>query len=500
MRASATRPGERAPFDITIKRAPTSMLHPFQTPPADVARPREFPSPFRADAVHPWAEQAVRETMTALADDPVFAPARWQGPTGGKMLGVLVVADADGALSYLRAFAGTVHRAWRVDGFVPPVVSVSDFHAIWDPAGDEIAALDAEVLARDAAAECSTDADTRAELLRQRDTARDAQKRRSLTAHESINALYRFVNVRGETATLASLFDPHPPPGGAGDCAAPKLLQYAHTHQLRPVALAEFWWGGQPRAGGRHHGQYYPACRGRCGVILPFMLEGLRPESSPPVDLEVLAPELPEILHEDDALFVVHKPCGMLSVPGRGPSRRDCVERRLQVRAGLSDETWPRMVHRLDLATSGVMVVPKHKAAYVHIQRQFARREVQKRYLALVEGHLPVGRGRIELALARDLADRPRQCHDPARGKAASTRWEVLEHAGPHTRVAFYPETGRTHQLRVHAAHARGLNAPIVGDRLYGFAGPRLMLHAEQITVRHPDSDTAMTFRAPCPF
>jgi len=471
------------------------------SPAPDPARlPEVVPSPFGGGRPHPVAEQAAKETQAWLECHEIFAPARWQGPLGGKMMGVLVVRDVEGRVGYLRGFAGTVGRGWLVDGFVPPVFDTVAFHAIWDGGGEEVTRLDAATRARREDARGGSDRDHKESLEHAARAARERQREFSRAIHGQIEALYRFPNARGESAGLRELFAPHSPPGGSGDCAAPKLLSYAFQHDLTPLALAEFWWGGIPRAGGRHHGMFYPSCRGRCGTILPFMLEGLVYEPPPDVGLQPMTPHAPERIFEDDAMLVVCKPSGMLSVPGRGPSRQDCVERRVQARCGLEDPTWPRMVHRLDLATSGLLIAPKHRDAYVHIQRQFAARTVQKQYVALVHGAVQGDRGVIELPIGRDLADRPRQQHDPQQGKPSLTHWQVLERGSDHTRVAFTPKTGRTHQLRVHAAHPDGLNAPIVGDRLYGLGGDRLMLHAERLGFVHPTTGDPVEFIAPAPF
>ncbi len=479
---------------------PRRMFIPFKPPPETALLPAVLPSPFGAGRPHPLAERAATETQAWLEHHEVFAPARWQGPLGGKMMGVLVVRDAEDRVGYLRGFAGTVGRRWLVDGFVPPVFDTDAFHAIWDDGGDEVSRLDAATRARREDARQGGARGQTAALEHAATTARERQREFSRAIHGQIEALYRFPNARGESAGLRELFDPHSPPGGSGDCAAPKLLSYALQHRLAPLALAEFWWGGIPRAGGRHHGLFYPACRGRCGTILPFMLEGLVYEPPPDVGLQAMPADAPETIFEDDAMIVVCKPSGMLSVPGRGPSRQDCVERRVQARCGLEDPTWPRMVHRLDLATSGLLIAPKHREAYVHIQRQFAARTIQKEYVALVHGVVQGDRGVIDFPIGRDLADRPRQQHDPQQGKPSLTHWQVLARGSDHTRVAFTPKTGRTHQLRVHAAHPDGLDAPIVGDRLYGLGGDRLMLHAERLRFIHPDTDNAVEFFAPAPF
>lgn len=315
---------------------------------------------------------------------------------------------------------------------------------------------------------------------------------------QQLHDTYDVRNARGEHRPLRSLYAPGEPPSGAADCAAPKLLHAAYEAGLTPIALAEFWWGPPPRTGGRLHGNFYPACKTKCGPLLPFMLEGLdvtphaafaRPESA----------ALPlRFIHEDADLVVVEKPAGLLSVPAKEDEASDSVLTRL--RAKYPHATGPLIVHRLDLDTSGLLVAALTADAYADLQRQFVEREVHKHYVAWIDGIITADSGVIELPLRVDLEDRPRQIHDPVHGLHAQTHWRVLERSGARTRVAFTPVTGRTHQLRVHAAHPLGLAAPIVGDRLYGRANMRLMLHAEALSFVHPRTGQRMAFQSPAPF
>jgi tRNA pseudouridine32 synthase/23S rRNA pseudouridine746 synthase len=313
-----------------------------------------------------------------------------------------------------------------------------------------------------------------------------------------IHDTYVVPNARGERRLLRALFALGEPPSGAADCAAPKLLAHALTHGLRPLALAEFWWGAPPSAGGRAAGAFYGACRDKCGPLLPFMLEGLRvspPRAfSPPA---VVTEEL-SIVYEDAWLVVVDKPGGLLSVPAKDISVTDSVLARLRARH--PNATGPLLAHRLDLDTSGLLVAALDPRTYAALQRQFVHREVHKRYVAWVEGHVRGERGTIDFPMRVDLDDRPRQIHDPVHGKSAVTEWQVLERKGERTRVAFFPLTGRTHQLRVHAAHPLGLGAPIVGDRLYGHPDDRLFLHAEALSFQHPGTGQRVSFERPAPF
>jgi tRNA pseudouridine32 synthase/23S rRNA pseudouridine746 synthase len=331
------------------------------------------------------------------------------------------------------------------------------------------------------------------------ETARAGRSRVLLT---QIHDSYVLPNGRGQARPLREIFAPDAPPGGAGDCAAPKLIAYALGSSLRPIALAEVWCGAPPRTGGRHDGAYYPACRGKCGPVLGHMLDGVACEPAPLFGAAPIADDEPRIIHEDPWLVVVDKPCGLLSVPGRSGLLRDSVATRL--RARVSGATGPMMVHRLDLDTSGLMLVARDPATYDALQRQFARREIEKRYVAWLDGRVAADGGVVDLALRVDLDDRPRQIHDPVHGKAAITTWRVRARDGDRTRVALFPHTGRTHQLRVHAAHPLGIGAPIAGDRLYGRAAipdaVRLALHAEALAFTHPRTGARLALERPAPF
>jgi tRNA pseudouridine32 synthase/23S rRNA pseudouridine746 synthase len=313
---------------------------------------------------------------------------------------------------------------------------------------------------------------------------------------KQVHDSYVIASYRGERRALRDLFAPGEPPGGAGDCAGPKLLGEAYRRGLRPIAMAEVWWGPPPVTGGRHEGGFYPACRGKCGPILPFMLEGLEVAAAPVFGAAVIAADEPRPVFEDDDVVVVDKPIDLLSVPGRSGALRDSVQTRL--RARYPEATGPLVVHRLDLETSGLLLAAKSEAMYAALQAQFARREIDKRYIAWLDGEVRGDGGVIELALRVDLDDRPRQIVDAVHGKPAVTEWTVLAREGGRTRVVFVPRTGRTHQIRVHAAV--GLGAPIVGDRLYGAAGDRLLLHAERLEFVHPRTGQRIAVESPAPW
>lgn len=317
---------------------------------------------------------------------------------------------------------------------------------------------------------------------------RTERKVRSAALQQQLFKQFRMLNARGEMRDLCDLFRDTArkvPPAGAGECAAPKLLQYAYRNGFQPIAMAEFWWGGSPKGELRRHGYYYPACQGKCGPILAFMLQGLEVGENP-LEADVHRNSPLETVYEDEWLLVVNKPAGMLSVPGK--LAVDSVYGRLKRR--YPDATGPMIVHRLDMATSGLLLVAKTKEVHQNLQAQFKNRTVEKRYVALLDGIVGQPEGVIELPLRPDPEDRPRQVVDTLHGKPAVTRYRLLEPAreGCPSRVLFFPQTGRTHQLRVHAAHPLGLNAPIIGDALYGKKAERLYLHAEYLAFRHPVS------------
>lgn len=324
------------------------------------------------------------------------------------------------------------------------------------------------------------------------------RKRRSAALQRKLFEQFRILNARGEVKDLCELFAPTyqgAPPAGAGECAAPKLLQYAYQHQLEPIAMAEFWWGDSPKTEIRHHGYYYPACKGKCEPILHHMLQGLRVDENPLLADSHRETKL-DILYEDDYLLVINKPEGMLSVPGKGDV--DSVYQRLSIL--YPEATGPIIVHRLDMATSGLLLAAKTKEAHQDLQAQFKNRTIQKRYIALLEGEVPQDEGEIRLPLCSDPLDRPRQIVSEEFGKPALTRYRVLERTSGKTLIAFYPQTGRTHQLRVHAAHPLGLHCPILGDELYGRKAERLYLHAEYLAFTHPITFERIEIRAKIPF
>lgn len=315
---------------------------------------------------------------------------------------------------------------------------------------------------------------------------RTERKTRSAALQQRLFKQFQMLDACGRKRDLCDIFQDTAqkvPPAGAGECAAPKLLQYAYRSGLQPVAMAEFWWGDSPKNEIRRHGYYYPACKGKCEPILRHMLQGLQVEDNPLQNDSHRDTEL-EILYEDEWLLVVNKPAGMLSVPGKLDV--DSVYQR--VRRIYPEATGPMIVHRLDMATSGLLLIAKTKEVHQNLQAQFKNRTVRKRYVALLDGLVKRREGLIALPLRPDPEDRPRQVVDEVSGKPAVTLFETLICEAHRSRVLFFPQTGRTHQLRVHAAHPLGLDAPIVGDELYGKRAERLYLHAEYLAFRHPVS------------
>ncbi len=308
---------------------------------------------------------------------------------------------------------------------------------------------------------------------------------------------YTFLNQALKKKSLLAIFSAtvfQTPPAGAGECAAPKLLQYAFLHQLQPICMAEFWWGKSPSSEVRLHEQFYPACRGKCEPILAHMLEGISLEKNPMLE-QATVKKIP-IIYEDDYLLLVNKPPDFLSVPGK--ELKDSVYERIRLQYPTA--SGPLLVHRLDMSTSGLLLIAKSEEIYKHLQSQFIRRVVKKSYIALLDGIVNETEGAISLPLRVDLEDRPKQLVCYEHGKNAFTKYKVLAYENGKTRIQFFPITGRTHQLRVHAAHQLGLNCPIVGDDLYGTKGERLCLHAQWIQFKHPITKELVEFSCEAAF
>lgn len=353
---------------------------------------------------------------------------------------------------------------------------------------------------------------------------KSTRKRKSDHLQRWLFSQFIFQNARGERKDLLSIFRNYYllhspksvlathyaamgeqitlfPPSGTGECCEPKLLQYAFVHGMRPVEMAMFWWGEPPKTEIRQHGQFYPACNGKCKPLLTWMLKGMNVAANA---LEVEAKQSIDIVYEDRDLAVIVKPSGMLTVPGR--SKRLSVETILRQR--WNDNDTPIIVHRLDMATSGLLVVARNKEAHKHLQAQFKAKMVRKRYIALLDATVlnRVGlpsEGTISLPLCADELDRPRQMVDRNKGKTAITHYKIVGKTPLHdsyyseaVKVELRPETGRTHQLRVHCAHSEGLACPILGDTLYGKRADRLYLHAEYLAFTHPTTGKPLSFES----
>ena len=432
-------------------------LHPLHT---DIQPPERFTYPFAYEP-HPLCQLAAREVQAYIASHAEIK----EDADRGKMFGVLVVTpstplDPSPSYYFLAAYSGLLAGRNDWEYFVPPVYDAQQPDSYFKTKEREISLT------------------SRLSPL----TSKQMSQQLQLWLFHQ----YQLLNAHGESKDLVDIWQSYYnkeklrrkfplPPGGTGDCCAPKLLQYAYQHGLKPVCMAEFWWGQPTKEELRHHLNYYPACRGKCKPILTWMLQGLDVDPDPET-LGFQHMDIP-IVYEDDYLLVVNKPSGMLSVPGR--IEEYSVETVMQQR-------YPGSVigHRLDMGTSGLLIVCKSMEVYLPLQQQFIRHEIRKKYLALLEGRNDAEkiRGTISLPLRPDPMNRPRQVVDMEHGKRAVTDYEFLTDR----LVALYPQTGRTHQLRIHCAHPDGLGQPIVGDELYGTKGQRLMLHAAEIWFRHP--------------
>ena len=430
-------------------------IHPLHNTTSE--RPQRFTYPFCYEP-HPLCRAAATEVQQYIAEHEEIR----SDADRGKMFGVLVVDSTD-RLAFLAAYSGLLAGRNDWPYFVPPVYDAQQPDGHFKTTEREISLISHH-----------------SPLI----SKQMSQELQLWLFHQ-----YQLLNARGETKDLVDIWQSYYsreklrrkfplPPGGTGDCCAPKLLQYAYQHGLKPVCMAEFWWGAPTKEEVRQHLNFYPACRGKCKPILTWMLQGLDVDPNPET-LGLQRMEIPTV-YEDDALLVVDKPSGMLSVPGRIEDYS--VET-------VMHERYPDSIvaHRLDMGTSGLLIVAKNGDAYRILQQQFIRHEVRKKYIALLE-HPGQGTGVISLPLRPDPMNRPRQVVDTDHGKRAVTRYEFI---GDRL-VALWPETGRTHQLRIHCAHPDGLSNPIVGDELYGTRGQRLCLHAAEIWFRHPVTNEEM--------
>ena len=517
-------------------------MHLFKNDIQHLPLPEQFTYPFHYTP-HPLCVMAATEVQAYLQNRTDWHEELQQG----KMFGVLIVRTPEGEIGYLAAFSGNLAGSNHHDFFVPPVYDLLNPDGYFKQEEARISKINDAITViqttegrknLEHTAQQNVDA---TEILRfaldDINELKEERKQRSIALQKWIFRQFRLRNARGEEEDILSIFEQTAhrlPPAGTGECAAPKLLQYAYLNNLQPLAMAEFWWGDSPKGEIRRHGHYYPSCRHKCEPILGFMLQGLEVEPNPLLTSLTDANQL-ETVYEDDWLLVVNKPAGMLSVPGK--TGQASVLSILQER--YPDATGPLLVHRLDMATSGLLLAAKNKETHALLQKQFEGRTVKKRYIALLEGIPQVEpKGFIRLPMRPDFDNRPLQMVDFEFGKPAVTRYEIIEviqvpsnviqtterrkdlehnHANTHidvheilrfalndtrnsTRIAYYPETGRTHQLRVHSAHPDGMDCPIVGDPLYGQPADRLYLHAETLQFMHPVTGQRMKITKEAPF
>ncbi|WGH76661.1 pseudouridine synthase [Tenacibaculum tangerinum] len=524
--------------------------------------PNKFDYPYNYSP-HPLAKIAAKELQQYLTTQTDFShnfgiKNPEEANALGKMFGVLVVQESNKKLGYLAAFSGKLDDSTQHQHFVPPVYDVLDANGFYLKTEKQLNELtrkigylespSAFIEAKKAYQETQqlhekllTDEQSK---IKQRRKLRKKvgqqnnqlnineefylreyevylndkivplkkaydiqqgqieelkQQRADLSAwvQQEIFKKYVFLNYRGNSQNLFAIFNDTSQniPAGAGDCCAPKLLQYAYKHQLKPICMAEFWWGKPLQTSIRKHQNYYPACTGKCKPILTYMLQGLHVDENP-LNTLLKKEKALTIIYEDAELLVINKPNDLLSVPGK--EIKDSVYSRIQKL--YPHATGPLIVHRLDMATSGILLVAKNEETYKSLQAQFIHKTIQKRYVAVLDGVLKDKKGTIELPIRVDLNDRPKQLVCYQYGKRACTTWEIIEVLEHTTKVHLYPITGRTHQLRVHAAHHLGLNTPILGDDLYGTKADRLYLHAEKITFVHPTTKEQVSFTVPAPF
>lgn len=535
------------------------IFHPLHT---DISIPERFTFPFCYEP-HPLAILAAEELNEMIVANPVIIA----DAENGKMFGVLVV-DYKGELGFLAAYSGLLAGRNDWQDFVPPIVDTLSPNGYFKVHEREISKIndkieeikeewDYDMLLQQLESQKvlaekiinkyrlkMAEAKEKRNLLRQQGNADEEalikesqfmkaelkrmkklygdtlkareesmlpikvtiqrfeaqRKQKSEALQDWLFDQYSMLNAKGERKGLREIFNEYNgtiPPSGAGDCCAPKLLQYAYIHNFKPLCMAEFWWGMSPKREIRHHRHYYPACQSKCKPILAHMLKGLDVDPDP---LAKPSGEDLKIVFEDDYLAVVDKPSGMLSVPGKGnlPSVYSIMRSRYH------DSDSPLIVHRLDMDTSGLLIIAKTKETHKLMQTLFINGQIKKKYIAILSRDItnvhPVGeKGRVELPLAPDIDDRPRQVVDYHYGKPSTTDYEIIAAKDNRTLVALYPHTGRTHQLRVVCAHCKGLNAPILGDRLYGDTpADRLYLHAERIEFVHPVTNKLFVLESSC--
>jgi len=399
-----------------------------------------------------------------ISTDYLFGPAR------GQMFGILVCDDKEGNEVILKAFSGQYDGAWSIPGWVGPVVDPFSYDQVINQNDARLHELTDTINS----GKCS-------------DSLVLVQQRRALSQSvlQELYSLYQFRCIDGSTKSFAEIFGSKLPPTGTGDCCAPKLLHSAFTHELRPISMAEFYYGLPNRSGNREHKVFYSPCDDKCQPLLKHMLAL-------------------DIVYCDASLLIVNKEGGLLSVPGRGEDKSDCVESR--VRRLFPSAPKQCAVHRLDMDTSGLLAIALDKETHRQLSIQFMQKEVEKEYVALLEGVIKEEGGEVHLPFRLDVEHRPYQVYDEEQGKWGTTAWKkVRVESSPEglvTRVLFTPLTGRTHQLRLHSSHPKGIGHAIVGDRLYGTGkeGDRLCLHASSLAFCHPHTKEKLSFTSPAPF
>ena len=469
------------------------MLHPLPKEAESIPSPTQFTYPF-CYRPHPLCQLAAKEVIDYCYNTPDMYPHE------GKMFGVLIV-EHEGKRYYLRAFSGICNGTCHHEGFVPPIYDLQQGY--FREEEQRIVELTHQI----------NDCGNEEERLKLKKLRKEkSQDLQTWTFHQ-----FRMRNAQGEEADLIDIFkdykSPFPeeeyiaykegrittkprgkygvPPGGAGECCAPKLLQHAYLNGLKPICMGEFWMGPSMGNQMRIEGNFYPSCQHKCVPILTFMMQGLNVEENPLFERARQLLDEVRILHEEEDFIIIYKPSGLLSVPSKNHG-----EPSLQAHL-LSQNPNLHLMHRLDQDTSGVMIVAKTPEACGWIQQLFTEHLIKKKYVALLEeGETATPTGTISLPLSRNPFDSPRQVVDHRFGKPASTYYEFT---GPN-RIELYPESGRTHQLRVHCAHPEGLGRPIKGDILYGTASDRLYLHAETLGFCHPLTGKWVHFTAPSPF
>ena len=437
---------------------------------------------------HPWARAAAEQVIEQIHHYMHRTP-HSELHRLGKMFGILVIRDENGNFGYLKAFSSLLDGQHYIDGFVPPIFDFAEPTGYFRQEEAAISAINRQLESTDLT---QTD----------KSSLRAERKSRSQALQRWLFSQYQVRSAIGQTRDLIDIFAQVPPilsaedyfydrhntpvvalpPSGAGECCAPKLLQYAILNHLTPMALAEFWIGAAPKNELRRDGYFYGACQGKCRPILNHMLQGMDIEPDP--DKEIL-PDSIEVLYQDQWLLIAMKPNGLLTTAGK--NNTPCLEQLLQQRF---NNPHIKAVHRLDQDTSGLVVLSQCEDAYSKLQTLFRNRLVFKRYEAIVEhqpGYTIPPEGEISLPLLPNPFDRPRQMVDYQHGKTARTKYKVRKQlAENRVFIDLFPLTGRTHQLRVHCAHPDGLNAPIVGDPLYGIPSDRLYLHAAEMQFTHP--------------